>query len=112
MAYQRLVKKLTKENLWLYIIKLLKEKPMYGKEIAKAIREKFHFSPALITVYVVLYRMESEGLIKKVRIKEESGQGKIYYVPTKKGLEIFEKGRKFIKNLYETLFEDKCDDSC
>lgn len=104
MAYERLVKKLTKENLWLYVLKLLKERPMYGKEIVKEIRKRFNFSPALITVYVVLYKMEKEGLIRKSNdIKSE---GKIYYELTEKGKEIFEKGRTFMKKTYEVLFEE------
>jgi len=105
MAYERLVKKLTKENLWLYILKLLKERPMYGKEIVREIQKRFDFSPAMITVYVVLYKMEKEGLIRKSRsIKSE---GKIYYELTKKGEELFEKGRTFIKRTYEVLFEEE-----
>ncbi len=107
MAYQRLVEKLTKENLWLYILKLLKEKPMYGKEIAKEINRRFHFSPATITVYVVLYKMEREGLIRKVKTYSiEQSPGKIYYEPTEKGLKLFEKGREFIRNIYKSLFEE------
>ena len=37
VAYERLFNKLTKENLWMYVIRLLSEKPMYGKEIAEEI---------------------------------------------------------------------------
>jgi len=105
MAYERLVKKLTKENLWLYILRLLKDRPMYGYEIVKAIKEKFKFSPATVTVYVVLYRMESEGLIKKVKEEKSVGRiGRAYYAPTEKGLEVFEKGKEFIENMYRLLF--------
>jgi len=105
MAYERLVKKLTKENLWLYILKLLKERSMYGKEIVKEVHRRFGFSPATITVYVALYKMEREGLIRKS--KNIKGEGKVYYELTDKGRELFEKGRIFMKKMYKTLFEEE-----
>ncbi len=43
-ALNRLMIKLTKENLWIYIVKLLMERPMYGYEIAKEIRERFNIN--------------------------------------------------------------------
>ncbi len=100
MAFERLVRKLTKENLWLYIIRVLKDKPMYGYEVKKAIKDKFNFSPSTVTVYAVLYRMSREGLIKKVKVN-----GETYYAPTEKGLEVFEKARFFIDELRKTLFQ-------
>lgn len=99
MAYNRLVKKLTKENLWLYVISVLKEKPRYGYEVKKAIKEKFNFSPSTVTVYAVLYRMVREGLIKKVK-----RNGETYYVPTKYGLETFERAKEFINSIKKLLF--------
>jgi len=105
MAYNRLVEKLTKENLWLYIIYLLKKKPMYGYEIVKHIREKFNFSPALIPIYVVLYKMEREKLIRRVKNGDsfQNLSRRNYYIVTKKGLEIFNKGLEFIRQTYEKL---------
>ncbi|RLE74397.1 MAG: PadR family transcriptional regulator [Thermoprotei archaeon] len=105
MAYQRLVDKLTKENLWLYIIRLLKERPMYGKEIVKEIRDRFNFSPATVTVYVVLYKMVREGLVRKVQVAE--GEGKVYYEPTERGLEVFERGKEFMRSVYRSLFGEE-----
>ncbi|MCS7385583.1 MAG: PadR family transcriptional regulator [archaeon GB-1867-005] len=101
MAYERLVKKLTKENLWLYVIKVLKNKPMYGYEVKKAIKEKFKFSPSTVTVYAVLYKLSKEGLIKKVK-----RNGDTYYSLTEKGVEAFEKAKLFINTIREELFED------
>ena len=39
-AYRRLVRKLTVENLWLYVLSLLKEGPLYGYEVVKRIEER------------------------------------------------------------------------
>ncbi len=105
MAYQRLVKKMTIENLWMYILRLLVEKPMYGREIIQALRERFGIKSASVTIYVVLYRMEREGLIEKVkksrRVRNKNGRS--YYRPTKKGIETLEKGLDFIKSTYLKL---------
>ncbi|MDQ1281141.1 MAG: PadR family transcriptional regulator, regulatory protein PadR [Thermoproteota archaeon] len=64
LAFSRLVTKLTKENLWLYILKMLMERPMYAYEISKGMNERFGFSTATVTVYVVLYKIQKEGFIK------------------------------------------------
>ena len=61
-AYKRLTKKLTKENLWIYVLRLLQERPMYGYEIRQKIDTKFGFAPARVSCYVVLYKMKREKL--------------------------------------------------
>ncbi|WP_243668274.1 PadR family transcriptional regulator [Vulcanisaeta sp. JCM 16161] len=63
-ALNRLMTKLTKENLWIYVVKLLMERPMYGYEIAKEIRERFNINITNVGVYVVLYKMERDGLVE------------------------------------------------
>lgn len=108
MAYERLVKKLTVEVLWLYIVRLLLEKPMYGYEIAKELRSRFGFSPARITVYTVLYRMEREGLLRsEYRGALSSPLGRRYYRLTEKGLETFKKARRFLEEAIGLLFGEE-----
>jgi len=97
LAYDRLRTKLTKENLWLYILRMLIERPMYAYEISKTLTDKFGFSTATITVYVVLYKMLFEELIKIK--KEEPGVGR----PDRKYYEITEKGIKNLKMGIEFL---------
>lgn len=63
-ALDRLMAKLTKENLWIYIVRLLMERPMYGYEIAREIRERFGINVTNVGVYVVLYKMERDGLVE------------------------------------------------
>jgi len=99
LAYDRLFRKLTKENLWLYILKLLTERSMYAYEIAKMIEIQFGFSIATITVYVVIYKMLNEGLI---RINKETSDDvrsdRRYYIITEKGEKTLQDGRELIKN--------------
>jgi len=105
MAYERLVKKLTVELLWLYIVRMLLERPMYGYEIAKAFKSRFGFSPARITVYTVLYRMEREGLLRsEYRSALPSPLGRRYYKLTEKGVEAFKRAKRFFEVAVKSLF--------
>jgi DNA-binding PadR family transcriptional regulator len=102
-AYLRLITKLTKENLWLYILKMLMDRPMYAYEINKMIQGKFGFSTATITVYVVLYKMQREGLIQIA--EEKAGLGKPerkYYKITDQGYHEYHDGVHFLE---ETLLK-------
>lgn len=99
LAYDRLFRKLTKENLWLYILKLLTERSMYAYEMAKMIESRFCFSIATITVYVVLYKMLNEGLIRiNKEIVNDVRSDRRYYKITEKGEKTLEDGRELIKN--------------
>ena len=42
-AMNRLADKLTKANLWLYILRLLEDDPLYGYEIKQKINNRFGF---------------------------------------------------------------------
>jgi len=100
MAYERLVRKLTKENLWLYILKMLLERPMYAYEINKALADRFDISAATVTVYVVLYKMAGEGLIQRGETMSVLGRpDRIYYEITDQGLETYKNGIEFIKSV-------------
>lgn len=106
MAYDRLLEKITKENLWLYIMRLIMDRPMYAYEIKERISGEFGFDPATITVYVVLYGMEREGLITSFR-KEAEGKRVIrrYYKPTEKGIEVFRRGMGLLSDTLKRLSE-------
>lgn len=98
LPIERLQRSNTKENLWLYILSLLKEKEIYGWEIPKLIEEKFQFKPGKITPYRVLYRLEKQGFVKS-KIKER----KRFYKITKKGEEELDLGKKFYENILKQL---------
>ena len=103
-AYNRLVNKVTKENLWLYILKMLMDRQMYAYEIRKNVKEKFGFSTATVTVYVVLYKMQREGLIGGG--VEESVQGRPerkYYEITEKGRKVFQDGLHLLEDIVRKL---------
>jgi len=104
LAYRRLVSKLTKENLWMYILAMLTERPMYGYEVANELRSRFQIDVATITVYVVLYRMSAEGLVRRLTDRgNKLGLRKVFYQVTERGLEAFKDGLRFIEETLRTL---------
>lgn len=94
LPFERFKKTNTKDNLWIYILLLLKERGLYGWEIPKLVKEKFDFLPGKITPYRVLYRLEKDGFVKS-ELKERK---RIYKI-TKRGEEELKKAENFLKNL-------------
>ena len=94
LPFERLQKSNTKENLWLYILSLLKEGSIYGWEIPKIIEGKFGFKPGKITPYRVLYRLENNGFVKS-ELKERR---RVYKI-TKKGKLELKKAKDFYKTI-------------
>jgi len=77
----RLEKSNTTENLWLYILAILQNQPLYGWEIPELIEKKFGFRPGKITPYRVFYRLEADGFVKsrseeRRRVYEITDKGK------------------------------------
>lgn len=108
-AYRRLVRKLTVENLWLYVLSLLKREPLYGYEVGEKIKKNFGFKPGKVTCYIVLHKLESEGLIsskhspEKTRTTRSLGPQRKYYVLTAKGEKALERAKSFLKKLSQEL---------
>ncbi|MEE8570457.1 MAG: PadR family transcriptional regulator [Candidatus Bathyarchaeia archaeon] len=103
-AYTRLVNKITKENLWLYILKMLIDRPMYAYEISKSMKDKFGFSTAVVTVYVVLYKMRREELIQVGEEKSVLGRpDRKYYEITEEGRSSLQDGIKFLEGVVSKL---------
>ena len=104
-AITRLVDKLTKEMLWIYILRLLQERPHYGYEIKQLIQERFGFSPATVSGYAIIYRLTKDGLIEEQR-REDSPRK--YYAITKKGSDAMSEAKEFLENTVSLVF-DKTD---
>ncbi len=102
----RLRDKLTKEVLWIYILNLLRERPMYAYELKEKIKDKFGFEPATVSSYVVLYKLEKDGYVTAEWQESETGKpSRKYYKLTKKGRELFQEGLEFLRNTIEKLEE-------
>ncbi|MBU0532511.1 PadR family transcriptional regulator [Candidatus Micrarchaeota archaeon] len=95
---KRLKKLLTSGNLWLYILSLARQKEIYAYELDKEIEKEFFFKPNKIMVYVVLYKIEKEGLITS-----EYHERRKYYKITQKGLETLDLAREYFTILSNKL---------
>ena len=108
LPFERLQKLNTKENLWIYILFLLKEREVYpirkkdsslsngvyGWELRSLIEKRFDFRSGLITPYRVLYRLENDGFVKS----KMEDRKRIYQI-TKKGELELEKAKNFYRQI-------------
>ena len=105
MPINRLKRKITKEVLWLYILRLLKDKLYTANELRTNINRKFKFESTTVTSYVVLFKLENDGYVKSEWIKLKSRSPKKYYKITSKGKELFMQGKFFLRDIYDKLFK-------
>ncbi len=98
MPLGRLHSRTTKEILWIYILRLLREKEMYAYELRDAIKNAFGFEPARVTSYVVLYRLEKEGYVGSKWVEKKK-----YYHLTKKGAELYKQGISHLEEMLDKL---------
>ncbi|MDI6603132.1 MAG: helix-turn-helix transcriptional regulator [Patescibacteria group bacterium] len=102
LPIERLQKSNTIENLWIYVLSLLKkaskEHPIYAWEIPKLVEKEFGFKPGKITPYRVLYRLEKTGFVKS-----QMEERKRVYKITEKGVKEFEKAKEFYQKIFNKL---------
>lgn len=98
LPFKRLKKANTIDNLWIYILLLAKNEPIYAYVLQKEIEEKFNFKPGKITPYRVLYRLEKDGFVKS-ELKERK---RIYKI-TELGKKELNLAKNFYKNISEKL---------
>ena len=106
-AVNRLADKLTKANLWMYILRLLEDDPLYGYEIKSKIQNKFGFQPAIVSGYVILYKMKKDGLVQEEwkTSNEEGKPNRKYYNLTETGREAMAQARKYMELLLASVFD-------
>jgi DNA-binding PadR family transcriptional regulator len=97
----RLKRKTTVDNLWLYILSLLTEGPMYAYEINARLKNRFDFSVGEVTAYVVLYKLEKARYVG-TEWKSESRQRK-YYKITQKGKVLLQGGIELLEKQLRAL---------
>ena len=95
---ERLQKSNTIENLWIYILSLLKRRKIYGWEIPAIITKEFKFKPGKITPYRVLYRLEKEEFVKSKIEKRR----RVYQI-TEKGRKELEKAKIFFQEILNKI---------
>jgi len=104
MAYARLIRKTQKENLWLYILSILRHGPTYAYELRNIIERRFHFEVGEVTAYVILYGLKKEGCVKILREEpRKEGLPRKYYSITPQGRALLSKGVAYLEQLCESL---------
>jgi len=97
--------------LELCVLSLLKKHDCYGYEISEYLST--HIDIADGTVYPILRKLKSEGILTTYMQEESGGPPRKYYSLTKLGREVYEKERAeyldFAKKV-EALLEDDSDD--
>jgi DNA-binding PadR family transcriptional regulator len=69
------------------IIELIKDKPAHGGEVYQSLKEKFQIDTPRGVIYVILRRMEVDGLVVSNWDIQESGPARRTYRITEEGLE-------------------------
>jgi len=94
----RLIKKIEKENLWLFVLSILQKNRRYGNELRNLIKKKFGFLTGSMTSYKVLYLLELGGYVTSKK------EGKIiYYEITEKGINELKEGKGILKKYNEMI---------
>jgi len=96
---KRLKHLLTTGNIWLYVLSIIKRN---GKAYAYALDEEmerlFFFRPSKVMIYLVLYRLESEGLITA-----EMEERRKYYKMTANGENTLKAAKTYLSSLSKEL---------
>ncbi len=84
------------------ILKLLKERPMHGYEVMKALEDHTHgcYTPSPGTVYPTLQWLEDEGMVQC-----EEVEGKKVYSITKAGEEFLEENKTTVDDIFDRVEE-------
>ncbi|MEM7816256.1 MAG: helix-turn-helix transcriptional regulator [Candidatus Aenigmatarchaeota archaeon] len=98
MPIERLKELNTKDCLWIYIVRILKDGPRHAYVIRKEIEERFGFRPGTMTAYKVLYLLSKSGLVKKT----SSGRQKVYSL-TPAGRKALKEAVDFYKSRIKAL---------
>lgn len=101
--YERFEDSLTKDNLWIYILMLLRKKDFYPYEIREEVKKTFGFSPGNMTAYIVLKKLRAGGYVSKARSSSGKGPERTYFKITAKGSKELGKAVKLYKEMGKQL---------
>ena len=98
MPLNRLKELNTRECLWVYILRILSEKPTHAYTLRREIEKRFGFRPGTMTAYKVLYLLGRSGYVTK----QEKGRIKVYTI-TPKGKDALKEAVGFYNNMSKRL---------
>ncbi|MBN2042697.1 MAG: PadR family transcriptional regulator [Candidatus Aenigmarchaeota archaeon] len=100
---ERFEKSMTSDNLWIYILSLLRKRKMYPYELRKEIRKEFGFSPGNVTAYIVLKKLDVGGFVRKEGVSKDRGPERGYYSITESGARELEKVNSLFSKYSEKI---------
>jgi DNA-binding PadR family transcriptional regulator len=95
---ERLKDKILKENLWIFMFKILAQNDEYAYELRKKVNSEFGFWSGRVTGYRVLYLLEKDSYVESY----VKGRRK-YYRLTEKGQEQLTKAKNFLVKIRTAL---------
>lgn len=101
----RLFKKLTVEILYVWILGLLTEEQKYAYQLRDEIKEHFGFTPAMVTSYAVLYKLEKDGFV--VTAENTLFPNRKYYSITDKGKQLITETKAIFEERFQLLFGEQ-----
>lgn len=94
---RRLRRKLESEVLWIYVAYLLREGDKTAHELKRLMADRFTIRVSSLKLYLVLYRLEDEGLVKRV------SEGPVRFALTERGELEFRKAITYLEERLMTL---------
>ncbi|UCD02614.1 MAG: PadR family transcriptional regulator [Candidatus Aenigmatarchaeota archaeon] len=88
----------TKGCLWMYILRILSDRPVHAYTLRREIERRFGFRPGTVTAYRVLYSLTSGGFVTK----KSEGRRKVYRI-TGKGRDELREAVRFYKKQVSVL---------
>ncbi len=99
LPIKRLHVTLTTGNIWLSILSLIKkQKKVYAYILDSELEREFSFKPSKVMIYLVLYRLEAEGIISS-----NFEERRKYYELTAKGKKTLLDAKKYLASLSKRL---------
>jgi DNA-binding PadR family transcriptional regulator len=95
---QRLSHSLTFGNIWLSALSLMKKRKVYAYALPSEIKKRFGFEPGKLMTYLMLYKLEGEGLISSAM----EGRRK-YYRLTPTGARALQEAKSVLSSLSKKL---------
>ncbi len=95
---ERLKDKILKENLWIFMFKILAQNDEYAYELRKKVNSEFGFWSGRVTGYRVLYLLEKDSYVESY----VKGRRK-YYRLTEKGQEQLTKAKNFLEKIQTAI---------
>ncbi|WP_412850761.1 PadR family transcriptional regulator [Chryseobacterium sp. PMSZPI] len=94
-----------KGSLSFIVLLILKEKELYGYELIEKIKNVTAINIAEGTLYPLMNRLKTDGLLESKWVEQETGIPRKYYFLTDSGNETLSEMKKIWINLQDTLIK-------